>query len=176
MLESFLFWLIVATCISIVGYALTQGTGKRAFVFSGAASGLLALALGAVLVFMVDTDSKSIRRTFRQLEESVESNDAEGASAFLTANANKCRQTLLRNMQYVKFSGVKIREFKIEEINAMTSPPRAIVSFRGFANGVAGHSGGYPFNGAAYFKSVELRKEQDGVWRITDNITFDRVF
>ncbi|MBQ3821681.1 MAG: hypothetical protein II807_01345, partial [Thermoguttaceae bacterium] len=36
--------------------------------------------------------------------------------------------------------------------------------------------GPYPFNGIADFSTVELRREQDGVWRVTDNVTIDRVF
>lgn len=185
LLESFLFWSIAGTCVLVFGYALSQATGKRWFTFAGLGAGALTVAVGAFLVYFVKTDEKLIRESISAIENSVRNNDPDGVLKYVSEKAFKTRMLVDQNLRSVEIESAKVSNFKILELNRTTSPPRAIVSLRGSAKGKVNVSGGgllvmsvgpYPFNGIADFSTVELRREQDGVWRVTDNVTIDRVF
>lgn len=174
LLESFLFWLVVGTCLFVSSYAIAQGTGKRLWIVLGLASGLAVVALGAVLVFAVDTDAKAIRRTIRTIETAVRNNDVPTVLANLSSNAEPLKKLVNSQLPDVKIERAKVSELKIDEINKTTSPPRAKVSFRGMIAGV--DSTGTPFSALERFNMVELRQEQDGVWRVTGHIELERRF
>ena len=185
LLESFLFWSIAGTCVLVFGYALSQATGKRWFTFAGLGAGALTVAVGAFLVYFVKTDEKLIRESISAIENSVRNNDPDSVIEYVSEKAFKTRMLVDQNLRSVEIESAKVSNFKILELNRTTSPPRAIVSLRGSAKGKVNVSGGgllvmsvgpYPFNGIADFSTVELRREQDGVWRVTDNVTIDRVF
>ncbi|MBQ9813163.1 MAG: hypothetical protein IJM54_07595 [Thermoguttaceae bacterium] len=172
-LESLLFWLVTGTSLFVVGYAIAQGTGKRSFALFGLVAAVLTIVLGICLVFFVDTDSKSIRRTIHAMENAVLNNDSDAALQYVAKNSVLVRKLFEDSMSSVTIERAKVSDLRITEINKTTSPPRATVAFRGMAAG-KGHDG-YPFTGIDNF-SVELRQEQDGVWRVTDHIEFDRRF
>ena len=169
--ESFLFWIVVGTCLFIVGYAFSQGLGQRKYAFAGLALGLAFVGIGAFLVFAVKTDPKSIRKTIFAVEKAVENNDSDELEKYIAKDAVFVRRAATNNLTNVHIEKAKISNLKIDEINLSTSPPKAFVSLRGMAQGKDAY--GYPFVVLVQFNVVELRKEQDGVWRLTDHIEID---
>lgn len=174
LLESYLTWLVIGVLFLIVGYALTVGLSRKIFFLSGASLAILAFALGAVLVFCVDSDRKSIKRTIFTIEKAVRENDAETTVSYLASNSIALRKLVEYGMRRATIERANVSAFKIDEINKTTSPPRAKVSFRGVVVGKT--DGGYDFVEVERFDVLELRQEQDGVWRVTDKMEVSRGF
>ena len=168
-LESIIFWIVVGAFLFIVGYAFSQGLEKWIFIPIGLGAMVLTIALGVVLVFFVDTDAKSIRRTIFGLEAAVIANDSNKAVEYLSKNSIIIRRLFIAYLKPNTIDQAKISNVKINEINKTTSPPRANVSFTGMAAGKG--SDGYPFTVLENI-TVEMRQDQDGVWRVTDNVEF----
>lgn len=174
--ESFVLWIAIAVGLVVVGWALAQGTTKRSFAIAGFGVGLAALALGAILVFVVDTDPKSIRRTIRAMESAAERNDADGVLQYVSKNASVTRRFVNKEMRAVRIDMVKASGVKIDELNKTTSPARARVSLRIAVQGQGRDWGEYPFSTLVEVDMVELRQEPDGVWRVTDKVELGRPF
>lgn len=172
--ENFLLWTLIGGSLAIAGFAVAQGLAKRVYLFAGVGLGAATIALGAILVFAVDTPRKAIKRTVYGVEAALRNNDPAGVSALLASNSLILRRVVENELPHVKIERANVSEFKIEEINMTTAPPRAKVSCRGTLVGNAG--GDYPFTAVERFQSIELRLEQDGVWRITDKLEAERGF
>ncbi|MDD3590122.1 MAG: hypothetical protein PHO46_07600, partial [Thermoguttaceae bacterium] len=96
-------------------------------------------------------------------------NDSNKAVEYLSKNSIIIRRLFIAYLKPNTIDQAKISNVKINEINKTTSPPRANVSFTGMAAGKG--SDGYPFTVLENI-TVEMRQEQDGVWRVTDNVEF----
>ena len=170
--ESILFWLGVASACAFSGFALSTGLAKRRYAVGGVCAALCLSALGVVLVYFVDTDAKSVRRSIDGLVDAVGRDDVEGVLAFVAPNANRTRRLATFNMGLADVERAKISDFKVLEITRTTSPPRARVSLRGVVAGKASSVETYPFTVVVDFTKVELRLGLDGVWRVTDECEF----
>ena len=170
--ESILFWLIAASACAFCGFALSTGLAKRQYAVGGVCFALCLAALGVVLVYCVDTDAKSVRRSIDGLVEAVGRDDVEGVLSFVAPDANRTRLLATFNMGLADVERAKISDFKVLEITRTTSPPRARVSLRGVVAGKASSVETYPFTVVVDFTKVELRLGLDGVWRVTDECEF----
>ncbi len=169
--ENVLFWAVAAAGLVAFGGALSRGTGKKAFLWLGAALGVSAAGLGLYLVFCVPTDRKAIRETIFETAAAVANNDIEGVARRLDPDEYRLGRAAERALERAEVEWAKVRDFEIREINYHTSPPRAIVSFRASAGG-ADENGEFPFTVVLHFTEVELRRDADGAWRITDRCEF----
>ncbi len=170
--ESILFWLIVVIACAFCGFALSTGLAKRRYAVVGVCGALCLSALGVVLVYFVDTDAKSARRSINGIVEAVGRDDVEGVLAFVASNANRTRRLATFNMGLADVERAKISDYKTLEITRTTSPPRARVSLRGVVAGKVNSFETYPFTIVVDFTKVELRLGADGVWRVTDECEF----
>jgi len=170
--ESLAFWLVVAGACFFCGFALATGLAKRQYMFVGGVVALCLLTVGIVLVFFVDTDAKSVRRSIDALVAAVGRDDVEGVLEYVAPNAERTRRLATFNMGLANIERAKIGNFKIREITRTTSPPRARVSLRGVVAGKAASFDAYPFTVMVDFTKIELRLGQDGVWRVTDECEF----
>jgi len=170
--ESLLFWAVVAASCAFCGFALATGLAKRQYAVGGACVAFGLLALGIVLVFFVDTDAKSVRRSIDGLADAVARNDVEGVLALVSPDAERTRGLASSHMKLANIERAKVSDYKLLEITRATSPPRARVSLRGVVSGKSSSFDAYPFTIIVDFTQVELRLGQDGVWRVTDECEF----
>ena len=169
-----LVWLLIAVAFVVVGYAFTAGTTKKIFMKLGIVAALATIVVGVVCVYFVQTDEKRIRRTIDEIRVAVIAGDVEDALRHVEADAMKVRvaASMYVDPQSVNVERITVSTFKLNELNRMSSPPRARVSFRASASGVATGEWGGPFTTLVDFDLVELRLESDGMWRVTDNVHF----
>ena len=166
-------WIVVAAAIFAVGYAVATGTNKKAFLFSGIGGAVAALLLGVFCVYFMPTDEKAARKTINEIKKAVMANDLGGTLAYVDDDATKTRALARTYVGNVQFRGIKITNFKVDEINRLTSPARARVSFRVGASGTySSEWGAASFSTLVDFSVVELRLGSDGIWRVTDNLRF----
>ena len=172
-LESGWFWGILSIFLAFVGFAGSRGTGKKAFLFGGVGAGILTAALGAYLVLGVPTDRKAVRASIDGLAVAIANNDVDGVLKFVSQDASRTRRLANYQLRLAKIEWTKVRDYKLLELNHHMSPPRALVRFRGTVSGTAGALEGASFTVVVEFTSVELRKDSDGIWRVTDNCEFN---
>ncbi|MDO5308839.1 MAG: hypothetical protein Q4G03_05035 [Planctomycetia bacterium] len=171
--ENYLAWIAIAAVCVLIGHAVFTGTSKRVFFFAGFGACVLALAIGAYLVFFLQTDSKLVRKTIYDLADAVEHNDVERVVEMVSATATRTRRIARVQMALADVEHTKVTDLHVDEINRLTSPPRARVHFRASASGKATGIDSYPFTVLIEFTAVELRLEPDGHWRVTDNCSFN---
>ena len=170
--ENIFVWMIVAFALVFTGYAIAKGTNKIAWLWSGVGAGALAIVLGVVFVYFVQTDAKRVRRTITELSLAVRSNDVDKVCSFVAKSAERTKRNARVSMAMATIDATKITSYKLEELNRSTSPPRARVSFRATVSGKSQFVDAYPFTVVVDFTVVELRLEKDGVWRVTDNCEY----
>lgn len=176
--ESFVAWIIVAVALLGIGVSFYKGLNKPTFLWGGLGGAVLALALGVACVFFVQTDAKRVKQTIFDLAAAVQSNDVEAVCSFLAENANRTERNARFNMGLARIDRVKISEYRLVELNRYTFPQKAIVACRATVSGVSAHSATFgegaqvPFTVFVVFTSVELRKEGDDKWRVTDECEF----
>lgn len=166
-------WALIATGLVLTGGAFAKGTNKNAFLWQGLVAGVVALLVGVVCVYFVQTEEKKTRATIYAIADAFERNDADAVCALLSRDSTKVKplaRSYLENLATVEKT--KVTDFQVLEINKTTSPPRARVSIHATASGKARGIDSYPFFVSVDFPMIELRKEQDGVWRVTDNIEY----
>ena len=177
-MNNILVWALIATGLVLVGYAFAKGTNKTTFLWQGVITGVLAVIVGIVCVYFVQTEEKQVRATIYAIAEAAERNDPDAVIALLSRDAQKTTNpTGVKGIVKWAFKlatveKTKVTNFKILELNLATSPPRAKVSLRASAQGKSQGTDAYPFFTIVEFPMIELRKEQDGVWRVTDNIEY----
>lgn len=167
-------WLFIAAAFVATGYALTTGTTKKIFMKLGIVAALATIVAGVVCVYFVQTDEKRIRRTIEEMRVAIIAGDINKVLSFVEEDALKVRvaANVYVDPGKAQIKNIKVSDFKVNELNRMSSPPRARVSFRASASGVATGEWGGPFTTLVDFDLVELRLESDGVWRVTDNVNF----
>ena len=176
--ESFVAWIIVAVALLGIGVSFYKWLNKPAFLWGGLGGAVLALALGAVCVFFVQTDAKRVKQTVFDMAAAVERNDVEATCSYLAESATQVERLARTNMALAKIERVKVSDYELVELNRFTSPPKAIVSCRATASGVSSNSAIFgagsqvPFTVYLIFTAIELRKEADGQWRVTDECQF----
>ena len=166
-------WIVVAAAIFAVGYAVATGTNKKVFLVSGIGGAVAALLLGVFCVYFMPTDEKAVRKTINSIKTCVMNNDLHGTLEYVVDDASKTRALARTYVGNVQFRGIKITNFKVEEVNRLASPPRARASFRVGASGTySSEWGAASFATLVDFNLVELRLGSDGVWRVTDSLQF----
>lgn len=172
--NNFFIWVFMATACGVAGFALSKGTTKRVYFFSGIGAGIVVLAVGIWSVFFLTTDEKRIRATVESAAQAFEENDVEKGLGYFSQEARMMRQQAWKHMSSAELERVKISNFQVEEINRYKSPRAAIASFRCAVRGKCANQywGAGPFTTLIDFTSVELREETPGEWKITDRIVF----
>ncbi|MGI6400512.1 MAG: hypothetical protein ACOX0A_00050 [Thermoguttaceae bacterium] len=171
---NFLVWLLIATALGFTGYAVATGTNKRVYMKVGIGTAILTILIGALCVYVVRTDEKDIRSSLRRLAAAARENDREKFLSYVEPNAETVINTVNMYFSKVTIESVKISNFKILEVNRLTSPPRARISFRGSASGFSSP----PWDSGKFlvlvdFNSVEMRLNGDGKWLVADDINFN---
>ena len=173
--ENIWIWVIFGGFFIVAGVILSSASGKIGWLFKGLFAGLVTLAVGAVLVYLVPTDRKEIKRTIYELADAVERNDVDGVLNLIEAPALKTQTKAKFHMALAKISRARVGQLKIKSVNRFTSPPTARVAFNGGVSGRVSVLSSYPaadFSIVVYFEDVELGKCDDGRWRVTDNCSF----
>ncbi|MDO5552310.1 MAG: hypothetical protein Q4G68_00985 [Planctomycetia bacterium] len=124
-----------------------------------------------MLVFCVQTDRKQVRTTIAQLAEAIAANDVNKVLTFVDEDAYDTMEKAKSHMGTATIEWAKVRDFRVVNINYFTPEPLAIVSFRGSVGGKA-KGLDVPFTVVVQFTEVELIKNADGKWRVTDNCRF----
>ena len=176
--ESLIAWIVIAVAIAGIGVSFYKGLNKIAFLWGGLVGAVLALALGVVCVFFVQTDAKAVKQTILDLATAVRNNDVEAVCSFIASTATRTERNARFSMGLAKIERTKITDYRLIELNQYTSPPKAIIACRATVSGTSSHSATFgdganvPFTVIVAFTSVELRKEEDGKWRVTDECEF----
>lgn len=172
--NNLLIWVFMATACVVAGFALSKGSTKRVFSFSGIGAGIVVLAVGIWSVFFLMTDEKRIRAVVESAAQAFEENDVEKGLGYFSQEARLITKEARRHMSSVELERVKVANFQVEEINNYKSPRAAIASFCCAVRGKCSNQywGAGPFTTLIDFTSVELREEAPGEWKITDQVSF----
>ncbi len=170
--ESVFFWSVCVAFAAGFTLATWLGTRRKASLFIGLAATFATAALGAVCLFCVETDRKAVRRTVLALAEAVGRDDVDATLSLVSPSALKTRLKARTHMALAEIERAKVRDLEIVEINRFTSPPRAVVRFRGSVGGRVLGFDAAKFAVVVDFSEVELREEEPGVWRVSDRCRF----
>lgn len=170
--ESLLFWLLCVGFAAGFGFALWLGTRRKRTLILGLGATLATACLGAFCLCCVETDRKAVRRTIDALAVAVDADDVDATLALVSPTAFKTRLKARAHMGLARIEWAKVRDLEIVEINRYTSPPRAVVRFRGSVGGRVAGFDSARFTVVVDFSEVELREEEPGVWRVTDRCHF----
>lgn len=170
--ESVFFWSVCVAFAAIFSFVLGKATNHKSLLFLGLTATLATALLGAFCVFCVETDRKAVRRTVLALGEAVGQDDVDATLNFVSPTALKTRLKARAHMALAEIEWAKVRDLEIVEINRYTSPPRALVRFRGSVGGRVVGFDSAKFTVVVDFSEVELREEEPGVWRVTDRCRF----
>ncbi len=170
--ESFLFWLLCVGFAAGFTFALWVGTRRKSMLILGLSATLATTFLGAFCLCCVETDRKAVRRTVEALAAAVDADDVDATLALVSPTALKTRFKARAHMGLARIEWAKVRDLEIVEINRYTSPPRALVRFRGSVGGRVSGFDASRFTVVVDFSEVELREEEPGVWRVTDRCRF----
>ena len=163
--NNFFIWVFMATACVVAGFALSKGTTKRVYFFSGIGAGIVVLAVGIWSVFFLTTDEKRIRATVESAAQAFEENDVEKGVGYFSQEARMMRQQAWKHMSSAELERVKISNFQVEEINRYKSPRAAIASGR---SRVWPFPTPLPFRLKIELSDVALERESDGEWRALD--------
>ncbi len=170
--ESVIFWAIITITFSAFGGCFYCVLGKKKIGVILLVAAIISIIVGYICIMKIQTDRKMVRQTILNLAAAIEQNDVERVISYLTFDAESTKQKARYHMGLAKIEWTKIRDFKIISINNYTSPPMAHVQFTGT---VSGTTSGY-FNGRftipVHFIDVELLKEDDGKWYVTERCEF----
>ena len=166
-------WIVAAGFLFFIGTILFSQTGNLKSFSLFLIGAVLVLGLGVVMVYFVKTDRKEIKKTIFDLAAAVERNDIDAVLAGIDGSAGKTIAKATHHLGLAKIEKAAVSQFSIRGINQFTSPPTAQVSFNGAVRGTVSASMlSSPFAVIVRFESVELVKNDDGVWRVTDQCIF----
>ncbi|MGI6400513.1 MAG: hypothetical protein ACOX0A_00055 [Thermoguttaceae bacterium] len=106
-----------------------------------------------------------------ELRLAFEENDYERAEEFISENAPRTLAILENNRNAIKIRKIELEELQVDELTLDEKPPRATLSFQCVATGTADvwpTMLRLPYKVELEVESVELRREQDGKWRVQD--------
>lgn len=170
--ESVFFWSVCVAFAAGFTLATWLGTRRKSLLFFGLTLTLITATFGAICLFYVETDRKAVRRTVLALADAVGRDDVDATLSLVSSSALKTRFKARTHMALAEIEWAKVRDLEIVEINRYTSPPRAVVRFRGSVGGSVLSFDSAKFTVLVNFSEVELREEEPGVWRVTDRCKF----
>lgn len=112
-----------------------------------------------------------IEQTLADVVDAVAANDLERALAYVSPGAPQTRAILERNRHSVKIADAAMTNLRVGKIDLDVYPPAAFVSFHASVNGTATAWPTpirLPYRVELDFEDVMLRREADGVWRVSD--------
>ncbi|MDO4587004.1 MAG: hypothetical protein Q4C95_06855 [Planctomycetia bacterium] len=170
-LENIWIWLFAGLILFGMGGIVFYSNNhlKTLILFVG--SGIIIIAIGFVLVLGVQTDRKAVRTTIFNIANAIEQNDLKSVLSSIDSDATLTRNRVVFFMNHAQIKKTKIRELKTVYINNFTSPPIAIVSFWGTVNGKT-IPDKLPFSVTVRFIEVELIKDENNQWLITNQWSF----
>lgn len=136
------------------------------------------MALGARRPYDGKTRERAAREeiaaTIDAIAKAAAKNDVDRVLERVSNDAPETRALLKENGKAVKLREAVVSELRIDSLDLDATPPRALVSFRATAKGTAIARPTpirLPFLVESDFSDVELRREDDGVWRVQDRYT-----
>ncbi|MDR2756065.1 MAG: hypothetical protein LBC20_10185 [Planctomycetaceae bacterium] len=176
-LDSLWIWIGITIVVAAVGYFIYQNDprGRTLGIVVGVT--ILVFILGLVLYYGVDTDQKSISRMLNHLASELEQDDLDGVLSFISPKAGETRGIARLYMGNYHLTSAKFRNLKFE-VNQLTSPPQAKVSFLAVVYWKTKHptSDGFVVD-TPQFQTVrfdiELEKTMNRSWFVTNKCDFD---
>ena len=177
-LENIWIWFGLAFIVGAVGYYAFLNDRQIRTLGITAGATVAVLILGLALTYFVDTDRKSITRTLNGLAATIERDDLDGVlDRYIAPRANYTRGLARLHMGktgYIRVTSAKFRDLKTE-VNRLTSPPTAQVSFTATIHCISRNLADFPserpipqivkFN-------IELERGPNGSWLVTDKCEF----
>jgi len=173
--ENIWIWFGLAFIVGAVGYYIFLNDRQIRTLGITASATVAVLLLGLALTYFIDTDRKSITRMLNGLAATIERDDLDGIlDHYIAPRANQTRVLASGNMGLVRVTGAQFRDLKFE-VNRLTSPPTAQVSFTATIHWVSRNLADFPserpipqivnFN-------IELEQGPNGSWLVTDKCEF----
>ncbi len=169
--ENIFVWLTAAFLLAVFGWVSLFSLQKRKIGCSLIFIGILVLFTGIYSVYFFKTDRKDVRDTVYKLAAAVGDNNLDEVLKYVDPKARETCEKARVHMNLAVIDWAKVRDFKIDNINFFTSPPTAHVRFDGSVSGKVKQFGS-PFLIKVHFSDVELFKDSDGKWYVTDRCTF----
>jgi len=178
-LENIWIWFGLAFVTGAGGYYVFLNDRKIRTLGITVGATVAVLAVGFVLYYSVDTDYKSIDRTLTGLAQAIEQDDLDGILDRYVSRSAKDTQRLARahvgKMGIIRVTSARFRDLKVE-VNHLTSPPTAQVSFTATIFWVARNLADYPTEHPTpqiVKFNVELEQGPNRSWLVTDKCKFD---
>ena len=174
-LENIWIWFGLAFIVGAGGYYAFLNDRQIRTLGITAGTTVAVLMLGLALTYFVDTDRKSITRTLNGLAATIERDDLDGIlEHYVAPRAQRTRDLARGSMGWVRVTSAKFRDLKTE-VNRLTSPPTAQVSFTATIHWISRNLADFPserpipqivkFN-------IELERGPNGSWLVTDKCEF----
>lgn len=162
--------LLVLLSVAILsGIAITWVmSGQKAFLYVLIVGVLIAAGL-IVAERMVVTDRETIQATLEQMARDVASNDQAKVMQHIATSATAIQQQAKSELPRYKFDSMRITQVHKIDVRDTQSPRTATVEFNVMAAG-SFQAGAdlISSNNVPRWVQLELVKEPDGAWRITD--------
>ena len=178
LLENIWIWFGLAFVVGAVGYCIFLNDRKIRTLGITASATVGVLVVGFVLYYSVDTDYKSINRTLTALAATIERDDLDGILERYVSPRAKDTRSLARahvgRMGIIRVTSAKFRDLKVE-VNHLTSPPTAQVSFTATVYWVSRNLADFPMERPVpqiVKFNVELEQGPNRSWLVTDKCEF----
>ncbi len=174
-LENIWIWIGLASIVGVLGYITFLNDRRLQTLGITVGLTVAVLAVGLSLYYFVDTDRKSITRMLEGLAATIERNDLDGVlEHYVSPRAKRTRSLAQGNMRLVRITSARFRDLKVE-VNQLTSPPTAQVSFTATLFWLAQNRADFPTEQAIpqiVKFNVELEKGPNNSWLVTDQCEF----
>lgn len=171
LLENVWCWFGLAFGAAVIGWAFFQNSGHVKSLILGIGAAIFLLTLGLTLVYGVQTDRKKVIQTVYDLAAAIADNSVDKVCSHIEPEARETIAKAKHHMGLVKIEWTKVRDLKVGKVNYYTSPPSAVVAFRGTVGGrVLVYD--MPFTVQVQFTEILFRQGADGKWYVTDQCKF----
>ena len=174
-LESIWIWFGLAFVVGIIGYSLFLNDRKIRTLGMTVGATVAVLAIGLALYYFVDTDRKSIHRMLTGLAATIERDNLDGIlEHYVAQRATQTRGLARANMAVVRVTSARFRDLKVD-VNHLTSPPTALVSFTATIYWLPRNLADLPMERPApqiVKFNIELERGPNGTWLVTDKCHF----
>ncbi len=112
-----------------------------------------------------------IEETLNEVVRLVSENDFDAALNYVSEKALQTREHIERNRHEIRVKEARATDFRIESLDLDLRPPCAVVSFHASIRGTASVwpiPQRLPYLVESDVLHLELRREDDGIWRVQD--------
>lgn len=138
-------WVAGAVLLTMAGVAFMLR--RNTTTLAAMVAVLLVTATLLAIEHFVETPREAVERTLFEMADVVETNDVEGALAYIAPGASQIRSDLETLMPQVRIERANIMGTPVTNVDLTTNPPTATVACRGFVYGTHrrnGMTGGEP--------------------------------